>query len=169
MDNSTIIGNIFSFVLAVLIGISVVYKKKKDALKWQFAALCFATLTNTILRSYAAVATNFVGFFSLCLCYKDKLTLKKTIIICLAFIVIGCWANNRGVIGLFPVVAETALAVAMYLSKSAQHLRYGWIVNLPLWFFHDSYIRSYPAAVMDITLTIWTLVQIFRYKKVKEA
>ena len=69
--------------------------------------------------------------------------------------------------GLLPVIAETSFAIVMYASKNAQQLRYGIIFNLPLWVIHDLYIQSYPAALAEFSLTIWTIIQIFRHRKKK--
>jgi hypothetical protein len=87
--------------------------------------------------------------------------------VCSLFIGIGLFTNNRQWIGLLPILAEVSFALIMYFSKTAQQLRYGLVFNLPLWFIHDIYIQSYPAAIADFTLTIWTLIQIFRYRKLR--
>ena len=160
-----IIGNIFSFIFAVLFAISVIYEKKKDVIKWQLWDTFFGILSEIVLASYAAVTINVIEFLNDYFCYKDKLTLKKTLIVCSLFIGIGLFTNNRQWIGLLPILAEVSFALIMYFSKSAQQLRYGLVFNLPLWCIHDIYIQSYPAAIADFILTVWTLIQIFRYRK----
>ena len=162
-----IIGNIFSLIFAILFAISVIYEEKKNVVKWQLWDLFFGILSDIVLSSYAAVTTNVIEFLNDLLCYKDKLTLKKTVIICCLFVGIGLYTNNRGFMGLLPVIAETSFAIVMYTSKNAQQLRYGIIFNLPLWVIHDLYIQSYPAAIAEFTLTVWTIIQIFRHRKKK--
>ena len=44
-------------------------------------------------------------------------------------------------------------------------MRYALVSNLLLWLVHDIYVQAYPSAIADITLSIWTSLQIAKYNK----
>ena len=163
-----IVGNVFSFLSALCIAISVVKKNKADLIWWQSVDIIFFILSNIALFAYAALATNSIALLRNILSYKDKLTKSITYVLCLLCIAIGLYVNNRGIIGFFPVVATASYTIFIYTTKNEQQMRYALISNLLLWFVHDFYVQAYPSAIMDMTLSIWTCIQAFRhYKKIK--
>ena len=99
------------------------------------------------------------------LAYKNKLTEKLTFVLMILCIVAGLWANNRGIIGLFPIVASASYTVLMYTTRNDQQMRYALISNLLLWFVHDFYVQAYPSALTDAALSVWTAVQIIRHRQ----
>ena len=165
MSTYLIIGNIFSFLSAVCIAISVVKKNKNDLIWWQILDVIFCILSNIALYTFAALTTNSVALVRNILAYKDKLTQKITWILFVLCIIAGLWANNRGIIGLFPIVASASYTVFMFITKDEQQMRYALISNLALWAVHDFYVLAIPSALTDVALSVWTIFQIMRNKK----
>ena len=163
-----VIGNIFSLLYAICLGISVVKKSKKDAVFWLIMDGFCCIASEIALCAYAAMTTNAIALVRNWLSYKNKLTGLATLVLCVCFVGIGLLTNNRGVIGLLPILAGSSFCVFMYISKTAQHLRYACVGNLPLWMIHDILVQSYPAAVMEFVLTLWTIVQIYKHRNEKE-
>ncbi|MBR1841350.1 MAG: YgjV family protein [Alphaproteobacteria bacterium] len=165
MQPHLIIGNIFSFLSAVFIALSVIKKNKKDLIWYQVIDVIFCILSNIALCTYAALTTNSVALIRNILAYKSRLTRKITWILFVLCIVFGLLANNRGFIGLFPVIASSSYTVFMFTTKDEQQMRWALVSNLMLWFVHDIYVQAYPSAATDVLLSIWTIVQIFRNRK----
>lgn len=165
MQSYLIIGNVFSFLSAVFIALSVVKKNKKDLIWYQVIDVIFCILSNIALYTYAALTTNSVALIRNILAYKNKLTRKITWVLFVLCIIFGLWANNRGFIGLFPIIASSSYTIFMFTTKNEQQMRWALISNLMLWFVHDIYVQAYPSAATDIGLSIWTAVQIFRNRK----
>ena len=80
-------------------------------------------------------------------------------------VIAGLWVNNRGIIGLFPIIASASYTVFMFITKNEQQMRWALVSNLILWFVHDTYVQAYPSALTDLILSIWTAIQIFKYRK----
>ena len=95
-----IIGNIFSFLSALCIAISVIKKSKNDLIWWQILDIVFCILSNIALYTYAALTTNSIALIRNILAYKNKLTKNLTFILLILCIIVGLWANNRGFIGI---------------------------------------------------------------------
>ncbi|MBP5352157.1 MAG: YgjV family protein [Alphaproteobacteria bacterium] len=162
-----IIGNIFSFLSAVCIAISVVKKNKNDLIWWQILDVMFCILSCFALYAYAALTTNAVALVRNILAYKNKLTKQITWILFVLCIIAGLWANNRGIIGLFPIVASASYTVFMFTTKDEQQMRYALISNLTLWAVHDFYVLAIPSAITDVVLSVWTAVQIVKNRPLK--
>lgn len=167
MQTYLILGNVFSLLSAICIAISVLKKNKNDLILWQVIDVIFCILSNIVLYTYSAMTTNSIALIRNILAYKNKLTKKITWILFILCIVVGLYANNRGLIGLFPIVASASYTIFMFTTKDEQQMRWALVSNLILWFVHDIYIQAYPSALTDVVLSIWTSVQIFKKSKIK--
>ncbi|MBR3676625.1 MAG: YgjV family protein [Alphaproteobacteria bacterium] len=168
MHTYLIIGNIFSFLSAVCIAVSVIKKNKNDLIWWQIIDVIFCILSNIALYTYAAMTTNSVALIRNILAYKNKLTKNLTWILCVLCVVVGLWANNRGIIGLFPIIASASYTIFMFITENEQQMRWALVSNLILWLVHDIYVQAYPSAVTDLVLSVWTAVQIWKYGLTKD-
>lgn len=117
--------------------------------------------------TFSALTTNSIALVRDIFAYKNKLTKKITIVLLIACITFGLLANNRGIIGLFPMAASATYTVFLYLTRNEQQIRFALIINLMLWFVHDFYVGAYPSALMDIILSFWTLLNIYKNIKYK--
>ena len=155
-----IIGNIFSFLYALCIAVSVVKKNKKDLVAWQVVDVVFSILSNIALYAYAALATNSVALIRNILVYKGKLSKTITVLLVVLCVVIGIAVNNHGLIGWLPIVASSGYTICLYATKSDQQIRWALVPNLMMWFVHDIYVQAYPAAFINLILSTWTAIQI---------
>lgn len=165
MQTYLIVGNIFSFLSAVCIAVSVIKKSKNSLIGWQIIDVIFCILSNIALYTYAAMTTNSIALIRNILAYKNKLTPHLTWGLTILCIIVGLWANNRGFIGLFPIVASASYTVLMYTTRNEQQMRYALVSNLVLWCIHDFYVQAYPSAITDVVLSLWTVVQIYQNRK----
>jgi uncharacterized membrane protein len=168
METYFIFGNIFSFVAALCLFISIFKKTTKDLLLWQVTEVVFCILSNIALATYSALTTNSVALIRDILAYKNKLTKKITFILLFLCIIFGLIANNRGIIGLFPMAASFVYTVFLYETRNEQQIRFALIVNLMLWFVHDFYVGAYPSALMDVGLSAWSLFNILKNMKFEQ-
>ena len=160
-----ILGNIFSFLSASCIAISVIKRNKSDLVWWQIIDIIFCLFSNIFLLAYAALITNLIALLRNILSYKNKLNLKLTILLTILCIVVGCFVNNRGIFGILAIIASASYTVFMYTTKNDQQMRYALVSNLTLWFIHDLYIQAYPSSILEILLVSWTLIQILKNQR----
>lgn len=165
MTTSLIIGNIFSFLASLCTAVSVVKRSKTDFMHWQVGNTLFAILTNVALFSYSGVTTNAVSLIRNILAYKNKLSLIRTVFILAASLSLGLIFNNRGLIGILPVLSSAGYTFCIYITKNEQQLRYALIVDLSFWATYYLYIQAYPSVITYSVLNVWTLIQIIRYRK----
>ena len=144
--------------------ISVLKKSKKSLIGWQILDTSFFIASTFTLQSYSAVTTNIINLTRNIVVYNNKLTQFLTILFCCLIVVVGLYFNNRGIIGLCPIIASIQYTICFYITKNEQQMRYALVLNLLMWFMHDIYIQAYPAAINSIALILWTTLQIVRYK-----
>ena len=92
-----IIGNLLSFCCAVCIAISVMKKDKKHLVLWQIWDSFFGSLASLVLFSYSSFTTGLLCAIRNILAYKKKLTQFMVLLLISLCMVIGLYANNRGV------------------------------------------------------------------------
>ena len=167
MQTYFILGNVFSLIAAICLGVSVFKKTTKDLLLWQVMEVVFCICSNIALVTYSALSTNSIALVRDILAYKRKLSRNITIVLLCLCVGIGFFVNNRGIIGMFPMAASFVYTVFLYATRNEQQIRFALIINLMLWFVHDFYVGAYPSAVMDVVLSAWTLFNIFTNMKMK--
>lgn len=162
MQTSFIIGNIFSLIAATCLAVSVLKKTTKSLLLWQIIEVLFYTLSDLALKTYSGLTTNGIALVRDLLAYKGKLSETATFILLVSCITVGLIVNNRGVPGIFPMIASLVYTLFLYATRNEQQIRFALIINLMLWFVHDFYVGAYPAATMDVALSAWTLFNILK-------
>ena len=165
MSTALIIGNVFSLLSSICLGISVVKKSKKDLVWWQTLTILLSLVTGIVLLAYSAVILTLVSLLRNILEYRNKLTVKRTFFLSLLGALIGLYVNNRGIFGLLGIIATVSYTVCMYVTKNEQQMRYAFVFNSILWGIHDAYVQAYPSALMDIILSLWTFLQIIKNRK----
>ena len=169
MQTYLIIGNLFSLLSAICIAVSVAKKSKADFMWWQIGDTFFGIFANIALFTYSALVISIICFIRNILSYCGKLTKNITSILLILSVIIGLYANNRGVIGWFPVIASASYTIFIYTTKNEQQMRYALIFNMLLWFVHNAYVQAYPSATANILLCIWTVWQATKYKSKNES
>ena len=160
-----ILGNILSLAASVCTAISVVKKNKTDFMHWQVGNTLFAILTNIALLSYSGVTTNSISLVRNVLAYKNKLSAVMTFVILVMSISLGFFFNNRGIIGILPVLSSASYTFCIYVTKNERPLRYVLIVDLSVWAMYYLYIQAYPSVITYMILNVWTVIQIFKNRK----
>ena len=166
MQANFILGNVFSFIAALCLAVSVLKKTTKSLLLWQIIEIVFCILSNIALVTYSALTTNSIALIRDSLAYKSKLSESATFILMVSCIIFGLIANNRGFVGVFPMMASLVYTLFLYATRNEQQIRFALIINLMLWFVHDFWVGAYPSAVMDVGLSAWTLFSILKNMKV---
>ena len=165
MTFSLVLGNIFSLCAVICLAVSVLKKSKKSLIGWQIVDTVFFIASTFVLQSYSAVVTNTVSLIRNLVAYKGKLDKKLTWFFSALIVIIGLYLNNRGIIGWLPVIASVQYTICLYTTKNEQQMRWALVFNLMFWCVHDAYIQAYPAALNDFGLSLWTCVQIFKFRK----
>ena len=105
MPNKIIIGNIISFVAAVLLGLSCWCKNPKRVFIYQFIENLFLSLSSIVFGSYSAAVSTLLSTVKSFIIVKGRYTKKTMIFFVISIAVLGFLTNTKGLIGLLPVIA----------------------------------------------------------------
>ena len=164
---NVLIANIFSGLGALLLAYSTFSKDKERMLWIQVGDCACCVFGNAFIGSMSAMSTSLICTVRNILNAKGRLSQGLSYIFAIIIFLIGVIVNNRGLIGILPLIASVEYTVWSAKGKTPQSLRYALLTNLCLWFIHDLVVRLYPAMIMDIVVSGVTLVNILKYRKVE--
>lgn len=167
MLNNTSIGLVFSSIGAICLAISTFNPSKKHMLLWQVSDYVFTLIANLLLGGLTGALTIAVSIVRNTLAITKRDNRLTTLILVILQIVLGYYFNRLGYIGFLPIVASVSYTIAIQMTSSTQILRFVIIENMLLWFVYDVTIRAYPAAIMDIVITLLSAVSIWRFYQKK--
>lgn len=164
MDNRIIIiGNIIAFFGSGGILISTAVKSKKNILKVQTAASVFLLISDIVLSGYSGAVQDLV-------CILRNLTAiagKKSKILNAFFIIsgvaLGVIFNNRGWLGLLPILANLQFScVVLYPKSDDVMLKSSTFIANVCWAIYSLCIFNYVNMVVNILICVSAAVFVVR-------
>ena len=158
-----ITGNVIALISSIIMVYTGAVKNKKKILYFQSLQIGLSVISNIILGGISGAIINAMGLIRNILCYKDKLRKKeKTFIILLSSILILRF-NNLGLIGLLPLISNTAYIIFMNMKDLIKFKRL-IIFTMIMWFIYDLIIQSYTSAIFDAMTILVNTVSIINLK-----
>ena len=109
--------------------------------------ICFI-ISNLLLKGFTGAIIQGVSLIRNIEAYKDKLTTLNKIILITISVGLSLYFNNRGIIGLLPVIS-TIVYTSFMTTKDVKKLKLLLMFTMVLWGVYDFYIMSYTSAVFD--------------------
>lgn len=164
-----LIGNCISFLAACFTLAASVSQDRKRIYLYQAGQCLLLALANVFFDSVSGMTTCALCAVRNCLIAYERFTGR----LCAAFVVsvavIGVLSNNRGVIGLLPVVTTALYTVVCLYAKSTRAIKLNIAVNLSLWAVYDLFIRDYVSLGVDSSSAVAALMSLFRTAKSEKA
>ena len=163
-----ICGNIVALIASMLMVYSGSVNNRKKIIYIQTVQILAFTLSNLILGGFTGAIVNLISLVRNVLCYKDKLTNDKKLMLIILSIIFSLWFNNLGFLGLLPLISSVVYTCFMDV-KSTIKLKSLIIFTMVLWLIYDTFIRSYTSAIFDffsIIANIVTIYQLYHKNKV---
>ncbi len=157
------IGLVFSAIGATCLAISSFAKNKKSMLTWQLSDYFFTMIANFLLGGYTGAISISVSIIRNLLMIKKWDSLYTTILLVIIQVTLGIHVNTLGLIGCLPLISSVSYTIISFLTDKVQWLRWVTIENMLLWSLYDFTIKAYPALLMDVIITITTLIAIKKY------
>jgi hypothetical protein len=120
-------------------------------------------IANFLLGGYTGAISISVSIIRNTLMIKHWDSIYTTIILVIIQVSAGTYFNNLGLIGLLPLISSVSYTIVSFATDKVQWLRWVTVENMLLWSFYDFTIKAYPALVMDVVITLTTLIAISKY------
>ncbi len=158
-----IIGNIISFIANIFTLLSGITNNRKMVFAFQFIHCTLLSLASFFLNSYSGVTILLIcalrnGITALDIFSKNMMYLFSALTV-----IIGIISNNRGFIGLLPVIATLIFTISIYYSKTIVSVKLNLFFNGVLWVIYSLFIQDYPTALSDGTLSIIVIISLIKY------
>ncbi|MBE6151317.1 MAG: YgjV family protein [Firmicutes bacterium] len=158
-----IIANIVALIASIIMVSIGLIKKKKRIIYYQTIQIGLFVVSNILLGASTGIIINSISCVRNILCYKNKLDKKNKIIIIILSVVTSLLFNNKGIIGLLPLISSVVYIIYMNI-KDVVKFKYILIFTLLLWFVYDFYIMSYTSALFDLISAISAGIGIYQVK-----
>ena len=161
-----IIGNITSIGAMICDSYSGTRRTRRDMLLAQIVSQFFYIASSIVLKAYSATTQNVVTVFRNLVAIKKDPSKKMAIFFTALPVVLGLIFNNRGLMGLIPIVANLEYSIVMFACpKNVNAIKLALIVNSLLFTVFNFYVLNFVSAVACIVICVTTAISIYKSKK----
>ena len=155
-------GNLVSFAAACFTLASAWSRDRRRIYLYQAGQCLLLACANILFGSVSGVTT-----FALCtarnlLLACDRFTAGRCFFFVAAVALLGLSANNRGLVGLIPVVTTAVYTVVCLYARRTRAIKLNLIVNLLLWAVYDFFILDLVSCAVDSASAAAALLSLFR-------
>lgn len=157
-----LLGNFFSLCSALCLCYSTFGRSKNQMLLWQTVNTGFYATSAFLLGGYSAVVTNLLTALRNILQMKGKLTLRRTVLLCVLMTGVSLFFNRRGWVGVLPVTASVSYTLLLYRVRTVPAMQASVACNMAQWAVFDWAIRAYPSFFIDlviVALSLWNMLR----------
>ncbi len=154
MTTNLIIGNSISFVAALFMAASCCVNDRHRVFLLQAVECALLCVASIFFGSWSGITTLALSATRNYLVSKDKFNQNLMVLFLVLVVVFGVWANNRGLIGLIPVVATVEYTICCHYVKEIKAVKCSIFVNTFLWVFYSFAIMDFSTGFTDATLKV---------------
>jgi hypothetical protein len=159
-----IIGNVISLIGAICLAVSCCANTIKKAYFFQLMESSVLFISSFFFGAWAGVTTLFLSIIRNVLVIKGKFD-KKSMVICTVLVfVCGVIVNNRGFIGLLPVMATVQITLCNYYARQIMAIKVSFLVNVLLWAVYSLIIHDFSSGITQSVTAVLSIISIVRLK-----
>ena len=167
MSTHLILANMISVGAAVFTVLSSLSSGREKIYGYQVLQCLTMALASVFFYSFSGVTTFLLCALRNYYAAHDQLTRKRLVILILMIMVLGLIANNRGLLGLLPVVTTLIYSLLSYVVRTDLHIKGNVILNLTLWAIYDFFILDMVSLVVDAGSVLVTGYALIRDRKLQ--
>lgn len=169
MNPNIIIGNLCTLLAMGSNAISSTRKSAKGMLFFQSVSQVIYFVCAIVLRGYSAAVQNVVSIIRNAVAIKNiKSKVLEWILIVLG-VVLGIVFNNRGIIGLLPVIGNLQYTLAIFWLKDKEKLfKISFLLSLVGFVVFNIAILNIAGAIADSVVIVTTLVVLIKEKRKRQ-
>lgn len=168
MDINIIIGNLCPLLAMGTNAISSTRKTAKGMLLFQSLSQVIYFGCALILRGYSAAVQNVVSIIRNMVAIKNiKSKVIEWVLIVLG-VILGIVFNNRGIIGLIPVLGNLQYTLAIFYLKDNEKLfKLSFLLSLIGFVIFNLAIFNFVGAIADAVVSVTTIIALIKGNKKK--
>ncbi len=165
MAINILIGNGIAIFAAIFTILSSFSHGKKKIYGYQVLQCFFRALAQIFFFSYSGLTTLVLCAVRNILVAYDRFTKTLCIVFMIMITVLGIMANNRGIIGLIPIITTLIYTFGSYLYHDDYKIKMNITLNMVLWAIYDFMILDFVSGMIDTGSAFITIAAILKDKK----
>lgn len=170
MGNAIIWGNVFTLLAMVCNAISSTRKTPQGVLCVQNLSQGVYVVSAIVLKGYSAAVQNVVSILrNLAAIKKVESKVVQWALVAMG-VVFGLWFNNRGWVGLLPVVGNLVYTLAIFRYRDNERkIKIFFMISVLAFGVFNIAIQNYVGVVSDMVVVITTAANLIRNAKKAQA
>jgi len=157
-----LIGNLISFGAAICMLWSTFSRSRENIFLLQFFECALLAVANVFFGVYAGVLVLLLSAVRNLLVAKNLYTKPVMGFFLLLTVVLSFLTNNRGLLGLIPMIATLQYTVCSHVIVGVKGTRLSIFINTLFWVIYGFLVRDFSTAVSDLVVLFFTAVNLFR-------
>lgn len=157
-----LVGNGISFIAGIFLIISYCVNDPKKAYKHQFLNAFILAISSVLFLSWTGVVTMLIAASRNLMVYYNRLTRNWTIFFLIVTVVLGCYVNTLGLVGLLPVFAIIEITLCNYFLKDIKSIKMGFIINSLIYIIYFFAIYDFASVGMESITALIGLASLIR-------
>lgn len=167
MPDRILTGNLISFAASFALLAGCLMREPKKVYVMQVTENLILCVSSAVFGSWSGISTLLISTVRNMLLVKGRFDRRMMVLFSVLVTVCGLAVNNRGLIGLLPVLATVILTVCNYYAREICAIKWSLIVNLALWAVYFFAIRDIASGITQVVVLAATLGSVFRLKAAK--
>ena len=163
MGNGFIVGNLCTLLAMGTNAFSSTRKTAKEVLRVQNLSQIIYFISAIALRGYSAAVQNVVSVFRNVAAIRNIKSKTVEWGLTIAGVILGFAFNNRGLLGLLPVIGNFQYTLAIFRAKDDERLlKISFFISTAAYVAYNIVIRNFVGMVSDSIVLITTAVVLIK-------
>lgn len=162
--NRILLGNLISFLASLALTAGCLMKDPKKVYVMQVTENLILVASSVCFGSWSGISTLLVSTVRNILLVKGHFEKRMMYLFIVLVTVCGLAVNNKGVIGLLPVLATVILTVCNYYAREIVAIKWSLFVNLVLWAAYFFMIFDVISGITQVVIAVVTLGSIWQIR-----
>ena len=159
MDGNLIIGNLCTLLAMAANALSSTRKTAKGVLHLQNLSQGIYFVSAAVLGGYSAAVQNAVSILRNFAAIRNVKSKTVEWILTAAGVILGVMFNNRGWMGLFPVLGNLQYTLAIFRFKDNERaLKLSFLISVASFCIFNAVLRNYVGVASDTVVMITTAI-----------
>lgn len=162
--NRILLGNLISFLASLALTAGCLMKDPKKVYGMQVTENLILVVSSACFGSWSGISTLLVSTARNIFLVKGRFDKRMMYVFIVLVTVCGLAVNNKGMIGLLPVLATVILTVCNYYAREILAVKWSLFINIVLWAVYFFAILDVISGITQVVIAAVTLVSIWRMR-----
>ena len=162
--NRILLGNLISFFASLALTAGCLMKDPKKVYGMQVTENLILVVSSACFGSWSGISTLLVSTARNIFLVTGRFDKRPMYVFIVLVTVCGLAVNNKGMIGLLPVLATVILTVCNYYAREVRAIKWSRFINIVLWAVYFFAILDVISGITQVVIAAVTLVSIWRMR-----